>query len=80
MGPHPTGPDGHPRRWVGVGRSADPDAHTAGLLAAITAEVDRVASNSGGAPIAGFYTYGEIARTCGLMGFHNQTLVVLALG
>ncbi len=46
---------------------------------AITAEVDRVAANVSGAPVAGFYTYGEIARTCGLMGFHNQTLVVLAL-
>ncbi|HUR83832.1 MAG TPA: FIST N-terminal domain-containing protein [Solirubrobacteraceae bacterium] len=45
----------------------------------ITAEVDRIAANAGGAPVAGFYTYGEIARTCGLMGFHNQTLVVLAL-
>jgi hypothetical protein len=32
-----------------------------------------------GAPIAGFYTYGEIARTSGVRGFHNQTLVVLAL-
>ncbi len=27
---------------------------------------------------AGFYTYGEIARTCGARGFHNQTLVTLA--
>ena len=32
------------------------------------------------APVAGFYTYGEIARTTGRQGFHNQTLVVLALG
>jgi hypothetical protein len=42
-------------------------------------EVDRVNSSAGGAPVAGFYTYGEIARTHGLTGFHNQTLVVLAL-
>jgi hypothetical protein len=28
--------------------------------------------------VAGFYTYGEIARTHGVSGFHNQTLVVLA--
>jgi hypothetical protein len=43
-------------------------------------EVARVARQSGGAPVAGFYTYGEIARTHGTSGFHNQTLVVLALG
>ena len=42
-------------------------------------EVDRVASHAGGAPVAGFYTYGEIARTAGISGFHNQTLVVLAV-
>jgi hypothetical protein len=30
-------------------------------------------------PVAGFYTYGEIARTHGAGGFHNQTLVALAL-
>lgn len=46
----------------------------------IQAEVDRVATSAGGAPVAGFYTYGEIARTRGFSGFHNQTLVVLALG
>lgn len=28
-------------------------------------------------PTAGFYTYGEIARTSGARGFHNQTLVTL---
>jgi hypothetical protein len=39
-----------------------------------------VADHAGGAPVAGFYTYGEIARTSGITGFHNQTLVVLALG
>ena len=42
-------------------------------------EVDRVAERAAGAPVAGFYTYGEIARTHGVSGFHNQTLVVLAL-
>lgn len=31
-----------------------------------------------GIPMAGFYTYGEIARTHGSGGFHNQTLVTLA--
>ena len=42
-------------------------------------EVARVAAHAGKAPVAGFYTYGEIARTRGVTGFHNQTLVVLAL-
>ena len=45
----------------------------------VTAEVNRVARHSEGAPVAGFYTYGEIARTQGVTGFHNQTLVVMAL-
>jgi hypothetical protein len=43
-------------------------------------EVERVAASARGAPVAGFYTYGEIARTHGVSGFHNQTLVVLAVG
>jgi hypothetical protein len=46
----------------------------------IGAEIDRISAYSGGAPVAGFYTYGEIARTRGISGFHNQTLVVLAVG
>jgi hypothetical protein len=45
----------------------------------IQTEIARIASNAGGAPVAGFYTYGEIARTQGVSGFHNQTLVVLAV-
>jgi len=45
----------------------------------IDREVDRVRSSATGAPVAGFYTYGEFARTRGATGFHNQTLVVLAL-
>jgi hypothetical protein len=44
----------------------------------VKTEVDRI-SEQAGAPVAGFYTYGEIARTRGVAGFHNQTLVVLAL-
>jgi len=44
----------------------------------IRKEVERIGSHSQGAPVAGFYTYGEIARTRGVSGFHNQTLVVLA--
>jgi hypothetical protein len=42
-------------------------------------EIARVAGHAGRAPVAGFYTYGEIARTRGVSGFHNQTLVVLAV-
>ena len=44
----------------------------------IREEIGRLGTVSGGAPVAGFYTYGEIARTRGAGGFHNQTLVVLA--
>jgi hypothetical protein len=44
------------------------------------AEIDQLAASAGGAPVAGFYTYGEIARTRGTRGFHNQTLVVLSVG
>ena len=42
-------------------------------------EIDRIAEHAGSSSVAGFYTYGEIARTKGITGFHNQTLVVLAL-
>jgi hypothetical protein len=45
----------------------------------IRAEVQRIAAAAGDVPVAGFYTYGEIARTRGISGFHNQTLVLLAL-
>lgn len=44
----------------------------------IRTEIDRIAA-AAQAPVAGFYTYGEIARTGGISGFHNQTLVVLAV-
>jgi hypothetical protein len=46
----------------------------------IRTEIGRLASLAAGAPVAGFYTYGEIARTRGLRGFHNQTLVILSIG
>ncbi|MGD0194620.1 MAG: FIST C-terminal domain-containing protein, partial [Candidatus Dormibacteria bacterium] len=46
----------------------------------IREEVSQIKSYAQGAPVAGFYTYGEIARTHGVSGFHNQTLVVLAFG
>ena len=43
-------------------------------------EIDRLCAVAPGTPVAGFYTYGEIARTRGVLGFHNQTLVVLSIG
>ena len=43
-------------------------------------ETDLIARSCGRPPMAGFYTYGEIARTKGSGGFHNQTLVTLAIG
>jgi hypothetical protein len=46
----------------------------------IRAETGRLAAIAAGAPVAGFYTYGEIGRTRGPRGFHNQTLVVLSVG
>jgi len=42
-------------------------------------ETERIAKRADGIPFAGFHTLGEIARTRGVEGFHNQTLVVLAL-
>jgi hypothetical protein len=42
-------------------------------------EVERMANEAGAAPLAGLYTWGEIARTKGINGFHNQTLVILAV-
>lgn len=38
-----------------------------------------VARHAGGAPVAGFYGYGEIARQRGVTGFHNHALAVLAV-
>jgi len=45
----------------------------------IQREVEHIIAGVRGAPVAGFYSYGEIARTKGTGGFHNQTLVVLAV-
>lgn len=42
-------------------------------------EVARIAAHAGGAPVAGMCTFGEFARTHGISGFHNQSLVVLAV-
>lgn len=43
-------------------------------------EVERLTAAVDGAPVAGYYTWGEIARTRGTLGYHNQTLALLALG
>ena len=42
-------------------------------------EVALIENQAPETPLAGFYTYGEIARTRGINAYHNQTLVVLAL-
>jgi hypothetical protein len=42
-------------------------------------ELEVIAGHAPGAPLGGFYTYGEIARTSGSRGVHNATLVLLAL-
>lgn len=46
----------------------------------IHSEIGRLTAMAPGAPVAGCYTYGEIARTRGVRGFHNQTLVLLSIG
>ena len=46
----------------------------------IRVEFARIAVHADTAPVGGFYTYGEIARNSAIGGFHNQTLVVLAVG
>lgn len=45
----------------------------------VAAEAERLAEHAAGGPVATMSSYGEIARTQGLSGYHNQTLVVLAL-
>lgn len=42
-------------------------------------EMLRITDATPGTPMSGFYTFGEIARTKGVNGYHNQTLVVLAM-
>ncbi len=43
------------------------------------AELAVLREAAGRAALAGFYTYGEIARTRGVSGFHNKAVVVVAL-
>jgi hypothetical protein len=42
-------------------------------------EAAAVTRRMAGGPVAGFFTYGEFARVTGSTGFHNATVVVLAL-
>ncbi len=42
-------------------------------------EVEAISSALDGAPVCGFYTYGEFARTTGSSGVHNSSVAVLAL-
>lgn len=43
-------------------------------------EVGSMRRRAAGAPLTGVYTWGEILRTFGMNGYHNQTLAVLAVG
>jgi hypothetical protein len=43
-------------------------------------EVGRMKDEARDAPVAGFYTWGEVGRVRGINGYHNQTLAVLAVG
>ncbi len=45
----------------------------------LSEEVERMCELAGPVPVAGFYTAGEIGRTEGPNGFHNQTLVIMAM-
>lgn len=55
------------RRWILGDGGAIQEAH-------------RIATHAEGAVVGGVYTFGEFARTQGFAGFHNKTLVVLAVG
>ena len=66
------------RPWIlnDTGVSNDFGTGTGG----VQQEAVRFTEHAAGAPFAGVYTAGEIARTHGLSGFHNKTVVVLAVG
>jgi hypothetical protein len=46
----------------------------------IVTEREAMLRRAGSSPLAGFYTYGEIGRIKGVSGYHNQTVVAVALG
>jgi hypothetical protein len=68
-------------RWFAVGACAGAQerARAQGVDDA-RREIGRLAAKASGALVAGFCTYGEIARIRGARGFRNQTLVVLSDG
>src|SRR5262249_32689351 len=43
-------------------------------------EIGLITGQAGRRPLGGFYTWGGTARTRGIHGYHNQPLVVLAIG
>ena len=45
----------------------------------VTREIAAMTEMAAGAPMGGFYTYGEFARTRGARGMHHLTVVTLAL-
>jgi hypothetical protein len=49
------------------------------LGARVRDEVEAISSELDGAPVCGFYTFGEFARTTGSSGVHNSSVAVLAL-
>jgi hypothetical protein len=55
------------------------DVGTCAEVARMT-EVGHTAGQPDPVPLGGLYTCGEIARTSGINGFHNEMVVVLALG
>lgn len=44
----------------------------------LSKELERLVGRAASAPLAGFYTYGEVARIHGAQGMHHLTLVILA--
>jgi hypothetical protein len=84
-----------PNRWFGAGSAEGADAGARAVAGALVwimeggersvleatdaACGDSLVATAPGVPVGGFYTYGEIARTRGIRGFHNQTLVVLSI-
>jgi len=42
-------------------------------------EARRLQRAAGTAPVFGFYTYGEFARTTGVAGYHNASIAAMAL-
>ncbi|MFD0521808.1 FIST signal transduction protein [Paractinoplanes durhamensis] len=49
------------------------------LGAQVAAETAAISAGLGDVPVAGFFTFGEFARVTGSTGFHNATVVVLAV-